>query len=263
MPRRYPVIPGAEPWSSAGEGERGKVGVAVVHGFTGNPNSTRPLGEAIAREGYTVEVVRLPGHGTHWRDMARTRYRDWRRAVERVVDDLGERCDHVVLIGFSIGATLALDVAADRPTAVSALVCVNTTILDRDDPIAKVAGVLQYVLPVVPSTLAGIKKNDVAKEGGDEKAYAYTPAKTGYSVVKELPGLRDRLAKVTMPVLVAYSRQDHTAPMKNSQALLKLLGSDDVTELVFERSYHLVTLDHDADLLVDEATKFIQRVTNT
>ncbi len=35
----YPIIPGAEPFSSSG----GPVGVLVLHGFTGNPSSMRPL----------------------------------------------------------------------------------------------------------------------------------------------------------------------------------------------------------------------------
>ena len=37
-----PIIPGAEPWSATG----GPNGALVVHGFTGNPQSMRPLAEA-------------------------------------------------------------------------------------------------------------------------------------------------------------------------------------------------------------------------
>jgi len=39
-----PIIPGAEPWSAAGDSR----GVLVLHGFTGNPQSMRPLAEALA-----------------------------------------------------------------------------------------------------------------------------------------------------------------------------------------------------------------------
>ncbi len=53
-------IPGAEPWSAAG----GPLGVLVLHGFTGNPQSMRSLAEAFAAAGYTVELPLLPGHGT-------------------------------------------------------------------------------------------------------------------------------------------------------------------------------------------------------
>jgi len=59
------VIDGAEPWSAEG----GPVGVLVLHGFTGNHSSVRGLAEAFAGAGYSVEMPRLPGHGTSIEDL--------------------------------------------------------------------------------------------------------------------------------------------------------------------------------------------------
>ena len=50
------LMPGAEPWSCDG----GPVGVLVVHGFTGNPQSMRPLAEALGAAGFTVSLPLLP-----------------------------------------------------------------------------------------------------------------------------------------------------------------------------------------------------------
>ena len=75
--------PGAEPWSSPGEGARAKIGVMLVHGFTGSPISLRPLAELLAGRGFAVELPLLPGHGTTWREMLPTRYEDWRAEVVR------------------------------------------------------------------------------------------------------------------------------------------------------------------------------------
>ena len=55
-----PLLPGAEPWSAAG----GPAGALCLHGFTGNPSSMRGLAEAFAAAGFSVELPRLPGHGT-------------------------------------------------------------------------------------------------------------------------------------------------------------------------------------------------------
>ena len=52
-----PIMPGAEPWSAEG----GPDGVLVLHGFTGNPQSMRPLAEALAAAGFTVDLPLLPG----------------------------------------------------------------------------------------------------------------------------------------------------------------------------------------------------------
>ena len=253
------IIEGAQPLSATGTGPNADVGVAVVHGFTGNPTSVRPMADVLVTEGYTVEMPRLPGHGTTWQDMRRTRYRDWRSEVERVANDLRKRTSQLVLFGFSLGGTLALDLAEQLGDDVSALILVNTPILDRTQLTARLAPVLQYVLPVVPSSLAGIAKNDCAK-GGDEHAYAFTPSKAGYSFTRELPRIRRDIGLVSCPVLVEYSAQDHTVPAANSKWLVSSLG-ERATELVLERSYHLALLDYDAVVLQQATLDFIRRVT--
>ena len=37
----------------------------------------RPWAEHLAAEGFSVELPRLPGHGTTWQDMTVTRWEDW------------------------------------------------------------------------------------------------------------------------------------------------------------------------------------------
>lgn len=256
------LIPGAEAWSADGD-ERGHVGVVVTHGFTSNPNATRPLGERLHREGYTVEVPLLPGHGTTVRDMGRTRYLDWRDHLERVLDRVQERCEQVVLVGHSLGGTLSLDVASRRRRDVAGVVSINAQVLAPRQPLARVAPVLQHVLPYVPRDLAGLPTNDIARPDATERAYAMVPAKPAQSLIRELPRIRAQLADVTQPVLVVTSPQDHTVPADNGAALTELLGSDDVTQLVCERSYHVATIDWDQELLEDAVTAFVGRVTDT
>ena len=44
------------------------VGIVFVHGFTGSPAAMRPWADFMNSRGYTVSVLRLPGHGTQWED---------------------------------------------------------------------------------------------------------------------------------------------------------------------------------------------------
>ena len=78
-----------------------------LHGFTGNPQSMRPLAEAVAAEGYTVELPLLPGHGTAVEDMVPTRWSDYVTAAEAAYIDLARRCDAVAVVALSMGGTLA------------------------------------------------------------------------------------------------------------------------------------------------------------
>lgn len=252
------MLAGAEAWSSPGEGALGRIGIVVVHGFTGNPCSTRPFGEALARRGFAIEVPRLPGHGTHWRDMARTRYTDWRAEVEAAVARVRERAHHVLLVGLSMGGALVLDVAC-RDAKIAGVVPINAPVLDREGLLARLAPLLEKVLPVVPASAAGLVENDAARPGVDERAYAWVPAAAGNSLLRELPRLREDLGHLHAPVLVAWSAQDHSVPPANSRAIARLAREAQVEELVLERSFHLATLDLDADLLEDRVAAFAAR----
>ncbi|MEO6599683.1 MAG: alpha/beta fold hydrolase, partial [Polyangiaceae bacterium] len=217
----FPILPGAEPWSSTGTGERARVGIALAHGFTGSPASLRPLAELLARRGFAIELVRLPGHGTHFRDMMSTRYEDWSGEVRQGLGRLSARCECVVGLGLSMGGTLVLDVVSQDPSLVAGVVTINAPILDREGILVKLAPFLEHVLPLVPPSAAGLARNDIAKPGMDELAYSWVPAKAGNSLVRELSRVRGQLSKLTCPALVVYSRADHSVSPENSKAILR------------------------------------------
>jgi carboxylesterase len=232
----------------------------LVHGFTGSPASLRPLSELLAARGFAVELVRLPGHGTHFRDMMSTRYEDWRGEVTRGIAALSARTERVIAVGLSMGGTLVLDVVSQNPSLVAGAAMINTPVLDRQGILVKLAPFLEHVLPLVPASAAGLTRNDIAKPGMNELAYGWVPAKAGNSLVREFPRVRQQLPNLTCPVLVAYSRADHSVPPENSKAILRLLGSKDITEVVLERSYHVATLDYDLELIEERLTSFADRV---
>jgi carboxylesterase len=74
-------------------------------------------------------------------------------------------------------------------------------------------------------------------------------------VVRDLPS-------VTQPVLLLRSAEDHVVPASSSALLLSRISSADVTEIVLPDSYHVATLDNDAERIVTESIAFIRRVTS-
>jgi carboxylesterase len=258
---QYPVFSGAEAFAKEGAADapatRREIGLGIIHGFSGNPVSMRPLAERLASVGFRVDVPRLPGHGTHPRDMQRTRYADWRAEVVRTVDRLSQTSKHVALVGLSMGALLALDVGCERQELL-AVVCINPQILDRKGFAVKLAPMLEYVVPMAPASLAGLRKDDIAKPGVSEKAYDWVPSAAGNSLLRELPRVRAGLKKLKPPLLVAHSVQDHSVPPENSAALLRLVPG--ARELLLERSYHVATLDYDLELLADNIAGFCEEL---
>jgi carboxylesterase len=253
-------IPANAPWSAPGSGARAKIGLALIHGFTGSPVSLRPLAELLAQAGFTVELPRLPGHGTSWREMLPTRYDDWRAHVVSTVKDLRARTERVVLIGLSMGGTLSLDVASAGGLDVAGVVTINAQILDREGIVVKLGPYLEKILPIVPASVAGLTANDIAKPQTREQAYAWVPSAAGNSLLRALPRVRRQLDHMPCPVLVMYSPNDHSVSPENSRALLRLIRCPDLQELVLERSYHVATLDYDQELILERAAAFAERV---
>jgi len=257
-------VPGAEPFSARRSGARGSVGVVVVHGFTANPIGTRPLGLRLAAEGYSVEVPLLPGHGTSARDLARTRYADWRRTVVNAVATLERGCDRIVVIGHSMGGSITLDLAAYEQHPLAGVVTINSLVLDREEVLARIAPVLQYVVPFVPRDAAGMPTDDLAKPGVDEHAYAWVSARAAQSYIAELPRIRDGLARVTCPVLVVTSPEDHTVDPANGDAIADgLTSAARVERFATPRSFHVPLLDYDAEQLEERIVAFVADVTGT
>lgn len=257
----YPVASYAQPWSAPGEGPRARIGVVVSHGFTGNPSSVRPFAEALAARGFRIELPRLPGHGTSVRDMATTRYDDWRRTIADARDRLARECDAVVLSGLSMGGTIVLDLAGAEPDRIAGAIAINPALLDREGLLAKLAPLVARVVPFVPGSAAGLAKNDAARPGVDEHAYEWVPTRAANSLMEALPRIRAGLRGCKVPLLVAGSTQDHSVPPANARAVPGLVGEGGHVEMLpLERSYHLATLDYDLDLLVERAEAFIDRV---
>ena len=244
------VLAGAEPFRHSG----GPVGVLLCHGFTGSPQSMRPWGEYLAAAGYSVELPLLPGHGTTWQDMNRTTWQEWYAAVDEALTRLRGHCSTTFVAGLSMGGCLALRLALERPADVAGLVLVNPAVRFEDRRL-RLLPVLRRVTPSV----AGIG-SDIAKPGSVELAYTRTPLHALASNLAMCADVVPRLPNVTQPLLLLRSAVDHVVPASSSALILRTVSSSDATEIVLPDSYHVATLDHDADRIVKESLAFIGRL---
>jgi carboxylesterase len=229
-----------------------EAGVLVCHGFTGSPVSMRPWADHLAQQGWSVRLPLLPGHGTHWRDANKTTWHDWYATVEQSFRELAERCDKVFAVGLSMGATLVLRMAEVQGSALSGIVVVNPTVsmTRRDAMLLPVAGRVLSNFPAIG--------NDIKKPGMSEGAYDRTPLKAALSLKDLQRVVRADLAKVTQPLLLLHSADDHIVPPVNSAIVYAGVGSADKREVVLTDSYHVATLDHDAEKIFEESVSFIR-----
>jgi len=244
-----PVMPGAEAFVHDG----GPTGVLLCHGFTGSPQSLRPWAEYLAAAGLSVSLPRLPGHGTTWQEMARTRWEDWFAEVDRAFDELQARSDEIFLMGLSMGGCLALRLAELHGPAVRGLVLVNPSVAADNKLLFAIIPVLKHVVPSVKGIASDIKDPDAAEAG-----YERTPVKAAAT----LPGLwkttQQHLGDLTQPVLAFHSTTDHVVGPKSLELLTHTLPASQLEVRELGNSYHVATLDHDAPAIFAGSLEFVR-----
>lgn len=214
----------------------------------------RPLADAFADAGYSVELPLLPGHGTAVEDMLPTRWSDWSAAAEAAYQSLAARCDRVLVAGLSMGGTLTLWLAQHH-AEIAGIVLVNPLAEQAAESFYEMMrGLLDEGVDQMPGIGSDIAKPDVA-----ESAYAGTPVEPLLSLMDAAGEVNDRLGEVTCPVLLLSSRVDHVVPTTSGDAVAGGV-SGPVERVWLERSYHVATLDFDQDEIESRAVQFAAKV---
>lgn len=241
------LMPGAEPWAADGDA----TGVLFVHGFTGSPQSVRPWAESMHSRGRTVVVPRLAGHGTTPQDMAQFGPEEWVASAEEALTGLFERCDKVFIAGLSMGGTICYDLATRYSDRLAGLIVVNGPVYTVD-PRAKLAPLLGRVNLFLKGP-----GDDIAKPGVHEVAYDKVSTRAAAKLIKWFPEVQRRLGRVNAPALIFTSVQDHVVHPSNGTYIYEHISSTDKRHVLLEKSYHVATLDYDAEVIFDETAAFI------
>jgi len=86
-------------------------GILLIHGLSDSPYSIRDLGNSLSQNCVLVRSVLLPGHSTVPGDLVEVSYQDWIDASSWAIGSFSGKVEKLVVVGFSTGATLAIDFA--------------------------------------------------------------------------------------------------------------------------------------------------------
>ena len=239
-------------WTAQGRGANAKIGVLLVHGFTGSPASMRPWAEYLNTHGYTVNVPLLPGHGTKVEDLNLVKWQEWPAKVESELQSLLATCEKVFLIGFSMGGTTSLNIAARYSQQLAGLILVNPMIHIRFVP-AQLAWLLSRFQKFRSAIGDDLKRPGVTEAGYDANAIVGV-----YELLKMCSFTRQQLPNVTLPVQLFHSTEDHTLPVSNTEIILREISSREKSRIELVNSYHVAPLDYDADIIFENSRIFIE-----
>jgi carboxylesterase len=260
---------------------RGDAGVLLAHGITGAPTEMKPLVRKLAAAGFTVACPQLAGHCSTLKELKQTRWTDWYGTLEDSLAMLRESCSSVFVSGLSMGALLALKLAADHPGDVDGIATLSATFFYDGWNVPRLRQ--RFLLPlVIYSPLRhflsyhepapyGIKderiRNIIAAVYASDKAQM--PEKYGYS---EFPGdtiretfrlikaVKRSLEKIVAPLLIVHATEDDMASLDNARFLASRVGSKDVESFFVNDTYHVLTLDRRKDDVADRVAAFFGNI---
>lgn len=253
----------------------GKVGVLLIHGLCGTPAEMRFVAMGLGRAGYTVHCPQLAGHGGTRQDIVKSGWQDWYRSTEIALDELRKECDTVIVGGLCLGSIIGLHLAANHPDKVQGVALFSPTLwingwampwytkLFSLVPNRWVANMMQF--PDAPSL--GIKcprvrefvRTALAASDGSDLGTVGVPGAMVLEHRRLVAAAKRILGKIQQPTLIVHSRQDDYADLNNATYLQgELAGSVDL--VVLEDSYHMVTLDKERQVVVEQTRSFVNRV---
>jgi carboxylesterase len=266
---------------------KGKVGVLLVHGLTGTPTEMKQFGKVIARQGFTVACPEMAGHCSTIEALTKTKWHDWYQSIEATFDALKTECEHVFIAGLSMGALIALLVAAKKKNQVAGVILLSTTFFYDGWNVSKfkqkvllpivLYSPLKYFLQWEEPSPYGIKDERTRalvhailenrdNQAADKIGYFKTPATVILESVRLINATKKALKEVTSPTLIVHSTEDDMASLKNAQFTQANISSDTIETFFIDDTYHVLTLDKRKDDVAKRAAKFckeqVQKLTN-
>ena len=242
-------------WSADGSGVNKEIGVVLVHGYTGSPSSMRPWAEYLNQQGYTVRVPLLPGHGTKPEDLSEVTWQQWPEKIESELDELRKNCTKIFICGFSMGGGTTLHLATKHSDKLTGIILVNPMIH------------LPFIGTKLAYLLSRIKKyrssagDDIKRPGVTQGGYEVMSTEGIYQILQMLKYTRANLHRVSVPMQLFHSVDDHTLPVSNTEIVMERVGSLSKERIELTNSFHVATLDYDAEVIFENSRMFIERNT--
>lgn len=219
----------------------GKKGVFFVHGFTDSLCRVNTVAKYLSENGVTTKGVLLPGHAQTCEELARTNPDDWYSEVKRGVLELSKDVDEIYLVGISFGGNLALKLAAEKPTLIKGVVCIETPMRIHHQEIIKF--VLVPIFAVLglknwrKKFLTRLKHPDkkiVFKQGVLE----YMPVINIRQIINFLERRQGFLRKVKTKVLLIQSKKSSLLDNYSAQKIYDLIPSEKKEIFYIDNVYH-------------------------
>ena len=235
------------------EGTNGEA-VLVQHGYNGYPGELYDLARRINKEGYTVVVPRLPGHGTNGKDFRQTNWRIWLEYYRTEYLNLQAQYEKITVLGLSMGGVLSLIAAAEFNPEKAILLA----------PAMAIANKIFYLTPILKFIMPKIKRNRPPESGEDEDRIVLAEEYWNHFYSGQISGVnrlmrtaKSRLGEVECPVYFMLSEKDKTVPLSAGDVIEKGLKISPV-KLILKNSPHVVFEGPEKEFAINQVVSWLE-----
>ena len=215
-----------------------RLGIVLVHSYLSVPEEMRACATLLRKRGAWVYGVRLPGHGTNPEALAARTWEQWQNAVERGYALMDSLCRNVVLVGFSVGGALVLELASRLESLAGVIaVCPPYELQNYSKRFMPPLQIWNRLL----TRWRGNSTNEefvAFKPEVKELNYSRNPVAGVVEVGKLLDACKTALPKQLHRTLIVSSNRDQVVGERCGQELFLRLGAEDKEHLIVSGQRH-------------------------
>ncbi|MFH0906519.1 MAG: alpha/beta fold hydrolase [archaeon] len=265
--------------------------ILMIHGFLESDEMFKPLASYLKKDNFDIYSIILPGHKTNVTDLSTKTHKDWINASLEAYNYLSKEYKKVIVIGFSLGGTLALEIASKKTPYKVITISAPVMFFDLKfmiDSLNNKNDYLKYALNDFRKRVKEKKLNNLKFKIIENKTdfiigniykqwinsipdavlpkfkkFYFFYDDFSYSAVKEVvritSDLRKRLYHIKSPYLCIHSKKDYLISPRNANEILGNISSDFSEKFILKHSPHNCLLGKEYNLVNKKIREFIIR----
>ena len=248
------VIKGAEQIDMREEGSHG---VLLLHGFGDTPQTLSAYAKYLSKAGLGVLAPLLPGHGRTLDAFMRSRADDWILAAKDAFIEMRSRYRIVSVSGLSMGAALAVIVAAEHHDIASLVLLAPYLGMPRWLKGAALTHWVwgRFVGPVSANSPRSIQD---PREREKNLSYGKVTGRSIFELSRVVRRAQRALSEVVSPTLIIQSREDPRVSPTVVESAFRKLAAPEKKIIWTTGAGHIITVDYGRERLFSEAEHWLK-----